>query len=185
MDGDLERLYVFGRYLLRKLPADEQKLPYEVQQAIDMASYGMRRTSGGRIRLDRGKTPLSPMGPKDVHPTPPEQLEPLSGIIRALNEDFGTDLTDADAVTVGKLMEGLAANEALASSVQVNTPENARLTFEHVVNDLLQSTIDSNFRFYKRITDDSAFATFFIGRLFEEYERTRARPEAPSTPEHP
>jgi type I restriction enzyme R subunit len=70
-------------------------------------------------------------------------------------------------------MAGLAANEALASSVQVNTPENARLTFEHVVNDMLQSTIDSNFKFYKRISDDDAFARFFIGRLFEEYLRSR------------
>jgi len=114
------------------------------------------------------------MGQKDVLPPPVEQLEPLSAIIQVLNERFGTDLTDKDAVTVGQLMAGLAANEALASSVQVNTPENARLTFEHVVNDMLQSTIDSNFKFYKRISDDDAFARFFIGRLFEEYLRTRA-----------
>ncbi len=37
-----------------------------------------------------------------------------------------------------------------------------------------QSTIDSNFEFYKRISDDDAFARFFIGRLFEEYLRSRA-----------
>ena len=174
VDADLERLYVFGRFLLRKLPADEAKLPYEVQQAIDMASYGVRQTSAGQIGLGRGKAELEPMASKDVLPPPVEQLEPLSAIIQVLNERFGTDLTEKDAVTVGQLMAGLAANEALASSVQVNTPENARLTFEHVVNDMLQSTIDSNFKFYKRISDDDAFARFFIGRLFEEYLRTRA-----------
>ena len=59
----------------------------------------------------------------------------------------------------------------------MNTPENARLTFQHVVNDLLQSTIDSNFKFYKRITDDNDFARFFTGRLFEEYLRSRATDE--------
>jgi len=139
-----------------------------------MASYGVRQTSAGQIGLGRGKAELEPMASKDVLPPPVEQLEPLSAIIQVLNERFGTDLTEKDAVTVGQLMAGLAANEALASSVQVNTPENARLTFEHVVNDMLQSTIDSNFKFYKRISDDDAFARFFIGRLFEEYLRTRA-----------
>ncbi len=173
VDADLERLYVFGRFLLRKLPPGEEKLPREVQQAIDMASYGVRQMSTGQIGLGRGKTELEPMGQKDVLPPPVEQLEPLSAIIQTLNERFGTDLTEKDAVTVGQLMAGLAANEALASSVQVNTPENARLTFEHVVNDMLQSTIDSNFKFYKRISDDDAFARFFIGRLFEEYLRSR------------
>ncbi len=86
VDADLERLYVFGRYLLRKLPADGQKLPYEVQQAIDMASYGVRRTSSGGIELGRGKAGLSPMAPKDVLAPAVEQLEPLSAIIRELND---------------------------------------------------------------------------------------------------
>ena len=39
-----------------------------------------------------------------------------------------------------------------------------------------QGTIDSNFKFYKRMTDDAQFAEFFIGRLFEEYRR-RSRSE--------
>ncbi|MDQ3480610.1 MAG: hypothetical protein M3423_04675 [Actinomycetota bacterium] len=117
---------------------------------------------------------FDPAGKQDRPATTVEQLEPLSAIIQTLNERFGTDLTEKDAVTVGQLMAGLAANEALASSVQVNTPENARLTFEHVVTDMPQSTIDSNFEFYKRISDDDAFARFFIGRLFEEYLRSRA-----------
>jgi len=168
-------LAVFGRYLLRKLPADGEKLPYEVQQAIDMASYGVRRTSSGGIELGRGKAELSPMAPKDVLAPTVEQLEPLSAIIHELNERFGTDLTEADTLTVAQLVEGLATNEALASSVQVNTPENARLTFEHVVQDLLQGTIDSNFKFYKRIADDRSFAEFFIGRLFDQYLRSRPK----------
>jgi type I restriction enzyme R subunit len=70
-------------------------------------------------------------------------------------------------------MEGLASGEVLAASVQVNTPENAKLTFQYVLNDLLQDTISSNFKFYKRLTDDTQFAEFFIGRLFDEYRRRK------------
>jgi type I restriction enzyme R subunit len=46
-------------------------------------------------------------------------------------------------------------------------PENARLTFDHVANDKIQEMIDSNFKFYKQITDDSECEKFFLGWLFE------------------
>jgi len=62
-----------------------------------------------------------------------------------------------------------------STSVQVNTPENAKLTFQHVFSDLLQDTIGSNFKFYKRMTDDTQFAEFLIGRLSEEYRRREPR----------
>lgn len=47
--------------------------------------------------------------------------------------------------------------------MRANTPENARLTFDHVVTDRLQEMIDTNFEFYKRVTDDPEFGKFFVG----------------------
>ena len=40
---------------------------------------------------------------------------------------------------------------------QSATPENAHLTFDYVVTDRLQDMVDTDFRFYKRITDDRGF----------------------------
>lgn len=37
------------------------------------------------------------------------------------------------------------------------------------MNDLLQETISSNFKFYKRMSDDRDFASYFVERLFEQY----------------
>jgi type I restriction enzyme R subunit len=63
----------------------------------------------------------------------------------------------------------LAGNEALEASVRVNPPENARLTFDLVVNDLLQDMIDGHFKFYKQVNDDPEFAKTFLDWLFERY----------------
>lgn len=41
----------------------------------------------------------------------------------------------------------LADDAALEASVRVNTPDNARLTFDHVVNDKIQELIDTNSSF--------------------------------------
>ncbi len=38
------------------------------------------------------------------------------------------------------------------SSFETRTSEDARLTFDHVINDRLQEMIDSNFRFYKQVS---------------------------------
>src|SRR5207244_13570810 len=52
-DADLEKLYVFARYLRRDLPVSRVDLPVEVQQNIDMESYRIQQTGSGRIGLQR------------------------------------------------------------------------------------------------------------------------------------
>ncbi len=101
-----------------------------------------------------------------------EESEPLSQIIQELNQRFGTDFADEDKVFIRQLEEKLAGNSALKASVRVNPPENARLTFDHVVNDRLQEIIDSNFKFYKQVTDNQEFSKVFLDWLFERYLRS-------------
>lgn len=168
-DPDLEKLYVFARLLRRRLPYERERLPLEVQQDIDMESYRLSRTYEGAIVLERGQKEVKPVGAGAAHALAPEDLEPLSEIIRDLNERFGTDFSDEDKVFVRQLEERLAGDPALRASVRVNTPENARLTFDYVVTDQLQDMVDTNFEFYKRVTDDRKFAEFFLGWLFDRF----------------
>ena len=65
----------------------------------------------------------------------------------------------------------LAGDPSLEASVRVNPPENARLTFDIVVNDLLQGMIDGHFKFYKQVNDDPQFGKFLLDWLFERYLR--------------
>jgi type I restriction enzyme, R subunit len=76
----------------------------------------------------------------------------------------------------------LADNIALEASIRANTPENARLTFDHVVNDLLQEIIDAHFKFYKQVNDDEEFAKTFLDWLFERYYQKKQREGAPIQP---
>lgn len=98
-----------------------------------------------------------------------EEIERLSQIIRELNERFGTDFTEEDRVFIQQLEDKLAGDPSLTASVRTNTPENARLTFDLVVNDRLQDMVETNFKFYKRVTDDREFGKFFLNWLFERF----------------
>jgi type I restriction enzyme R subunit len=182
-DADLEKLYWFAYWLDRKLESPKETLPVEVQKLIDIDSLRIQETSSGRIELERGEGELRPIvGGVDV-PIPEEDLEPLSQIIRELNERFGTDFKDEDRVFVDELLERLSTDAALEASVRANTPENARLTFDHVVSDRLQDMVETNFEFYKRVNDDERFAGFFLDRLFEMYrKRVEESPPGPRIP---
>lgn len=158
----MEKLYVFGRLLLRKLPVTRERLPVEIQQQIDVESYRVQKTGAGAVKLKRGTVDLEPIKPKDVEAPLTDQIEPLSQIIRELNERFGTAFTDEDRFFIEQLEAKLAGSDAIQKAVTVNTRDNARLTFDHVVNDKLQEMIDTNFKFYKQVTDDPEFARTFL-----------------------
>jgi len=171
-DADLEKLHIFARLLWRLLPVTRDPLPVEVQQNIDLDAFRLKKTGTTKIKLDKGTQELEPMKPKDAG-TRPEDYEPLSQIIKELNERFGTDFTDEDKVFIRQLEERIANDPALEASIRVNPPEDARLTFNQVVNDKLQDKVDSNFKFYKQITDNADFAEDFLSWLFERYRRLK------------
>ena len=175
-DIDLEKLYVFARYLRRLLPADREELPREVQQNIDMESFRIRQTGGGRIALERQGRPLEPAGSKPRGPGA-EELEALSRIIAALNERFGLNLGPEHRVTLEHIRSALDQDAGLDASARVNTRENVRLTFDPKVEDKIQEIVETNFDLYKRITDDAGFGQAIKNFLFDDYMRRHRRAE--------
>jgi type I restriction enzyme R subunit len=176
-DVDLEKLYVFARYLRRLLPADRVELPREVQQNIDMESYRIQQTGSGKIPLERRPGVLDPVSAKSGYNVDAEELETLSRIIAELNERFGLNLGPEHRVTLGQMMEKLDGDAALDAAARVNTRENVRLTFDQKVEHVIQEIVDSNFDLYRRITDDSAFGEAIKNFLFDQYLRAHRNAE--------
>jgi hypothetical protein len=176
-DVDLEKLYVFSRYLRRLLPADREELPRDVQQNIDMESYRIQQTRSGKITLERKPGVLDPIGTRPGPGPTPEEMESLSRIIADLNDRFGLNLGPENRVTLGQIMEKLDDDAALDAAARVNTRENVRLTFDQKVEHVIQEIVDSNFDLYKRITDDRAFGDVIKTLLFDQYLRAHRNAE--------
>src|SRR6185437_4846834 len=118
-DAELEKLYVFARHLRRLLPADRIELPKEVQQNIDMESYRIQQTGGGKIALERRPGVLDPVSTKTSYGADIEDLESLSRIIAELNERFGLNLGPEHRVTLGQMIEKLDDDAALDAAARV------------------------------------------------------------------
>ena len=180
-DHELERLYLFSRYLKRVLPVEHEALPKEIQEQIDIESYGIRRTFDGKVDLDRGKGEIDPRTAKDPVAAEESARERLSAIIRELNDRFGAGLTEEDRRSLEHLEDRLTDDPALQAAARSNTRENVRLTFEHKVRDELQDMATSNFQLYKRISDDREFGRALLDFLFEDFWKGREPVDPPAT----
>ena len=91
------KLYIFDKFLLKKLPTINNPLPFNVLQDVDMDSYKI-------IKKEERQINLSPEGElKPISDTVgkfrPETYEKLSKIVRELNDAFGTKIiNDFDKV---------------------------------------------------------------------------------------
>jgi type I restriction enzyme R subunit len=169
-DAHLEKLYLFGRLLRRKLPGSPDTLPLEVQQQIELESLRIAKTSSGDIGLERGQTQLTPMRPKAGQTQIAAHVDALSAIIQDLNERYGfTDFSDEEVFTVQRIETKADISTALKASAQVNTPDNFRLSFDNFIKERFQELLEDNFKLYKKITDDPDFAKSLLDALFERY----------------
>lgn len=173
-DADLEKLYVFARFLRRKLPIERDELPLEVLQSIDIESYRIRQTGSGNYTPDHGDPNLDPLSGVTGRFRNDDPREALSRILQELNERFGVELTEADRVTIEYVQEQIAQSGAVSDSLRVNPIDKVRLTFEHVAGDVIQDVYKSNFNFYRLVSDNESFRDALFTWLFERYLENKA-----------
>jgi type I restriction enzyme R subunit len=174
-DPDLEQLYQFCRCLLRLLPVPREDQPRELQKFVDVNTVRLVQAAREAIAPESGKGVLEPHKGGVGGGKPEEQLEPLSEILKLLNERFGTNFTEEDKQFLETLEEKLDTDAGMAASFAVNTRENARLTFDLKVRDHVQDMIDTNFKFFKQINDKPEFADFLNDLLFDRYAERKSQ----------
>ena len=95
-----ERLSIFLNFLIPKLPAPrEEDLSRGILEAIDMDSYRVEVKAGLEIGLLDQDAEIEPAPASGGAYQPEPELEPLSDIIQAFNDQFGNiDWKDADKI---------------------------------------------------------------------------------------
>lgn len=165
-DVELEKLYVFGKMLLRKLPPVKDRLPLEVMEQVDMDSYRIQLISDEGIELEKQEIPLRPIEDLGTK-LPKKEKEILSKIIESVNYKFGTEFMDGDKVIAQQLQARIETNPSLITSAKVNSKAKVKLTFEHLFDEKLQEIIDEHFDFYKKVNDNSKVRQALLAGMFE------------------
>ncbi len=160
-DIELEELYVFAKNLNRKLPKRENRLPYEIQDAVDLDSFRIQRTFKGSLVLEPEDAYVPGMHSETGGGLTDEEKDLLSNIVKTLNEAHGISLTDEDKVDIKNIKQKLEENEELrAVMIENNTLENMKYKFNKEVDKLLLSFVHSKLDLYKKLSEPKVNALF-------------------------
>ena len=156
-DSDLERLYIFLRYLAAKLPRRDSGKAYDFDDDVRLEYYRLQKISEGSISLKEGYgKPLdgpSEVGSGMVH----DPAVSLSLLIRQINERFGTDFNQADQFFFDQIVEAAITDEGLQQAAAVNPSDKFELVFKSLLETLFVERMDQNEEIFVRYMNDSAF----------------------------
>ena len=151
-DVNLEKMYIFNKFLNKKLPTINNPLPFSVLQDVDIDSYKI---------VDKGKKEIYLTSSGELEPISsrvgefgPEFNEALSKIIKDLNDAFGTNFTDDDKVFLGRVKDNLMENKELINKMEHNSKENVKAVFDKYFNQEISKLLNGSMNFYKRIVDN-------------------------------
>ena len=166
-DPQLEKLFIFLKFLIKKLPKRENPLPYEVLEAIDMETYKIEKKSQTNISLDNTDGAIDPMGKGDSKARVTDEWDILSRIIKEINERYGTDFNDNDRVILNSITMKLLKSGVLHGSVVNNSKDAAKLKFDELFQDELVDMLDNHFSLYQKLDKSPELKKFVQERVFE------------------
>ncbi|NAT10702.1 type I restriction endonuclease subunit R [ANME-1 cluster archaeon AG-394-G06] len=164
-DINLEKLFIFNKFLNKKLPTINNPLPFSVLEDVDIDSYKIVKKGKREIKIE-SEGELKPISAGDGGYTPDINAK-LSKIIKDLNDAFGTDFTDDSKVFLGRVKDSLLEDKELKNKIVHNSKENVKVIFPKYLDRELSKLLHNNMNFYKRIVDNEDLRKKIESALFE------------------
>lgn len=171
-DPDLEKLHLYCRFLLKKLPLIGKVLPKEILDAVDMNKFQLRRTFDGAIPLRDEDKPLPGIiaEPKGKYKT---EKDRLSRIIENINEVFGKIFTGDEREKIIEISRNIKSDKDYSASVKAGNPRDAlRLLFGEIFDKQFVKMYERDFNFFKKVEENPKVKKALKEGLFEAIYQT-------------
>ena len=167
-DLGLEKLFVFLRYLNKKLPKRNKEDIGNLLNTVDLDSFRIQKRFEGEIQLDGG-TILTPNDEGDSKGVSEEEKDLLSEIIKGLNDLYGSELTDEDKLDLENVRKRIHSDEDLKKVFMGDNSEtNKKQFFDDVLNKIILGYVNDRFDFYKKM-EDPKVKQFITGVMYDKY----------------
>ena len=152
-DVALEKLYIFGHSLNKKLPKREHADLQDLLESVDLDSFRVQKTHDSlQLSLEETDSEIEGFG-SDVAPRKDPEQDFLSNIIDALNDAYQTDFTTEDKVDIATIHQKVHENEELRQVIEGdNSERNKRYKFDDVIDDILLSFVNSKLELYTKLS---------------------------------
>jgi len=161
--AEWEKLSILLNMLIPKLPAPkEEDLAKGILEAIDMDSYRVEKKAVMEIALEDKDAEIEPVPTETGSHKPEPELDRLSNILKAFNEQFGTLFTDSDRVAK-RIRDDIApkvAADAAYQNAKENTPHTARMAHDQALSKVMQHLLKDDTQVYKQFVENESFRRF-------------------------
>ena len=169
-DMSLEKLFIFLKFLNKKLPKKGRDKLTDIVSSVNLESFRLDKTFEGDVSIvpDQYIDPISVGGSSGISEEP---FEYLSEIIRIINESFGGSFSDDDKVNLRRIHSSILKDEELQKVHQSdNTDTNKRHIFNQVFEKYLLSLVDRDMNFYNKMSEKK-LNNYVKDRMYESYSR--------------
>jgi type I restriction enzyme R subunit len=174
-DVELEKLFTYGRFLLKKLPRKNQSDRFKLGDEVSLEYYRLQKIAEQNIVMEgQGEYGLDGGIESGIRGSKEEQAA-LSEIIEVLNKRFGTEFSDADKLFFDQIEAELIADMNLSEQAKNNSMANFKFGFEDVFMDKLIGRMDQNQDIFTKMMDDKEFGglvkDYMLKKVFERLNK--------------
>jgi type I restriction enzyme R subunit len=175
VDVELEKLFIFMKYVNKKLPKrGVERVPKEVLDSIELDSLRVQKIWENIEKEnlldpnDDGK--LDPIS-LDGGGTIEDEKDLLSHIVEYINENYGKDLNEEDRIELNRLFGKINEDQETIDIITGdNSTSNKKDFFKKRVDDYFLDLINNRFELYKKM-EDQRMKDFIYNTMFEEMVR--------------
>jgi type I restriction enzyme R subunit len=166
-----EKLSLFLSFLIPKLPAPkEEDLSKGILENIDMESYRPEVKSAISIALADQNVEIGPIPTSGGGYIPEPELDRLSNIVKAFNEQFGNvewkDVDKIRKVIVEEIPPRVAADKAYKNAMKNADKQNARIEHDKALQRVLLALLSDHTELYKQFQDNPSFKKWLADTNF-------------------
>ncbi len=170
-NAEWEKLSIFLNFLVPKLPAPkEEDLSKGILETIDMDSYRVEKLAVTKIQLTDADAEIEPVPSLGGGRKPEPELDRLSNIIKAFNEQFGNiRWTDEDRVhrlITEEIPAKVAADAAYQNAKQNSDRQNARIEHDKALGRVMTALLNDDTELFKQFSDNDSFRRWLTDTIF-------------------
>jgi type I restriction enzyme R subunit len=167
---DWEKLSIFLNFLISKLPAPiEEDLAKGILDAIDMDSYRAEKKATMAIALPDADAEIEPVptsgGGRKIDP----ELDKLSNIVKAFNDQFGGLFTDAKRMEeriTGEIPQKVSVDQAYQNAKKNSDRQNARIEHDKALKRVITALFTDDAQLFKQFQDNESFRHWMTDTIF-------------------
>ncbi len=170
-NAEWEKLSIFLNFLIPKLPAPvEEDLSKGILESIDMDSYRVEVKEAMKVALPDADAEIGPVPASGGGRKPEPELDHLSSIIKAFNDQFGNiPWQDADKIrkVIAEEIPGkVAADKKYQNAMKNSDKSAARLEHDRALQAVIVGLLADHTELFKQFSDNASFKKWLSDTIF-------------------